>query len=225
MQRLERTIAIDDATAVSSVWLVPENYRPGGDAVVLAHGAGTDMHAPFLSALHESLANRGLLAVKFNFPYREQGRKAPDRTPRLEAAWRAVLEALGRDPLSPGRIFIGGRSMGGRIATHLAAAGAAVDGLVLLGYPLHPAGRPERERSAHLQAIPCPMLFVQGSRDRLCDLDRLRQLIAILEPRARLHVIEEGDHGFAVPKRSGRTAQEVWTEIEAVVAGWIQAPE
>lgn len=225
MQRLERTIAIDDATAVSSVWLVPENYRPGGDAVVLAHGAGTDMHAPFLSALHEALANRGLLAVKFNFPYRELGRKAPDRTPRLEAAWRAVLEALGRDPLSPGRIFIGGRSMGGRIATHLAAAGAAVDGLVLLGYPLHPAGRPERERSAHLQAIPCPMLFVQGSRDRLCDLDRLRQLIAILEPRARLHVIEDGDHGFAVPKRSGRTAQEVWTEIEAVVAGWIQASE
>ncbi len=224
MQRLERTIAIDDATAVSSVWLVPEDYRPGGgDAVVLAHGAGTDMHAPFLSALHEALARRGLLAVKFNFPYREQGRRAPDRAPRLEAAWRAVLEALERDPLSPRRVFIGGRSMGGRIATHLAAAGAAVDGLVLLGYPLHPAGRPERERSAHLQAIPCPMLFVQGSRDRLCGLDRLRLLVAALEPRARLHVIEEGDHGFAVPQRSGRTEQEVWTEIEAVVADWIAA--
>jgi predicted alpha/beta-hydrolase family hydrolase len=223
MQRLERTIAIDAATAVSSVWLVPEDYRPGeGSAVVLAHGAGTDMHAPFLSALHESLAEHGLLAMKFNFPYREQGRRAPDRAPRLEAAWHAVLEALHRDSLSPRRVFIGGRSMGGRIASHLAAADAAVDGLVLLGYPLHPAGRPERERSAHLPAVTCPILFVQGSRDRLCSLARLREIIAPLEPRARLHVIEEGDHGFAVPKRSGRSGREVSAEIESVVADWIK---
>ena len=222
MEILERMIALGPQERVSSRWALPSGYRAGGPAVVLAHGAGNDMHNPFLSAIHLGLAERGFLSLKFNFPYTEQGRKAPDRMPRLEATWRAVLAALRADPrLAPGRLILGGKSMGGRVASHLAAGGEPCDGLVFLGYPLHPAGKPEQLRDAHLHAIACPMLFIQGTRDPLCRLELLLPVLARVGTRARLYRIEGGDHSFRVPKKLGRSEPELWDEILAETAQWM----
>jgi hypothetical protein len=217
-----RKIPIGPDAEVSSVWAAPDDYRPGrDDALILAHGAGNDMHSPFLNHVHERLADRGVLTVKFNFPYKERGGKAPDRTPVLEATWRAVAAAVRADALAPARLFLGGKSMGGRMATHLAAAGEACAGLVLLGYPLHPARKPERLRDEHLPRIACPMLFIEGTRDPLCDLDLLRGILKTLPAPVQLHVIDGGDHSFKPPKRMGRAEPEVWDEIVTVTAEWM----
>ncbi len=222
MRILERTIDLGPHGRVSSLWALPPGVGAGASAVVLAHGAGNDMHSPFLSAIHLGLAERGLLSVKFNFPYAEHGRRVPDRMPRLEAAWHGVLAAVRGDPeLTPGRLFLGGKSMGGRVASHLAAAGADCEGLLFLGYPLHPAGKPERLRDGHLAEIGCPMLFVEGTRDPLCRLELLRPVLARLGARARLHLVEGGDHSFRLPKRLGRGDREVWDEILEATSRWI----
>jgi len=190
--------------------------------VVLAHGAGGDMHSPLLTAVHQALADRGCLSVKFNFPYKERGRSAPDPAPRLERCFRTVLEAV-RAENEPriGRVFIGGKSLGGRMATHLAAQGTEVDGVILLGYPLHPPGKPERARVAHLPAIKAPMLFFAGTRDPLCNLDLLRRTLDTLTAPITLHVVPDGDHSFDVLKRTGRGRDEVWAEIVDVTGRWI----
>jgi len=128
------------------------------------------------------------------------------------------------DPeLAPGRLFLGGKSMGGRVASHLAAAGAECEGLLFLGYPLHPAGKPERLRDGHLADIECPMLFVEGTRDPLCRLELLQPVLARLGNRARLHLIEGGDHSFRLPKRLGRSEREVWDEILEAAIDWMAA--
>jgi predicted alpha/beta-hydrolase family hydrolase len=224
MRIFDRSIALPDETRVTSRWAVPDSY-PGGSlrsALLLAHGAGIDMHNPFLSFVHARVSQRGLLTVKFNFPYKELGRKAPDPMPRLEATWRVVVDALRQDPeLAPNRLFLGGKSMGGRVASHLAAQGLACDGLVFLGYPLHPAGKPERLRAEHLARVACPMLFVQGTRDPLCDLSLLESVLSSLGGRATLRRIEGGDHSFKVLKRQGRAEQAVWAEVVEVVAAWL----
>jgi uncharacterized protein len=189
--------------------------------VVLAPGAGSSRHHASLSGIQTELANAGWTTVTFDFPYREAGRRIPDRQPVLERCWRAVLDAVRTDArLAPPWIAIGGRSMGGRIASHVAAAGAAVSGLVFLGFPLHPAGRPGVERAAHLSSIAVPMLFVQGSRDALADPALLAGVLAGL-PHATLHAIDGADHSFRVPRRGGRTEHTVRDEIVEVVAHWL----
>jgi predicted alpha/beta-hydrolase family hydrolase len=197
---------------------------PGlGVTVVVAHGAGTRFDHPFLVAYANGLAGRGVHAVRFNFPYTERGRGGPDPAPVLEACYRAVLETVRADAtLGGGRIVIGGKSMGGRMASHLAAAGVPVDGLLFLGYPLHPAGQPHKLRAAHLPRITAPMLFLTGTRDALCPLERLRPVLAGL-PRASLHVIDDGDHSFAVRKRSGRDAAAVMDELLDASLAWLRA--
>jgi hypothetical protein len=210
---------------VSAVVALPPGFRGPGrsPAVLLAHGAGNDMTSPFLSAVHAGLAREGFVAVKFNFPYTESRRRAPDPRPVLERCYRTVLEAVARDRrLAPPWIAIGGKSLGGRIASYLAAAGVPVRGLLLLGYPLHPAGKPEQLRATHLPAVGSPMLFVQGTRDTLCDLDLLRPVLARL-PDARLHAIEGGDHSFRTPRREGRPDDDVWHEVVTVAARWLRA--
>jgi predicted alpha/beta-hydrolase family hydrolase len=216
----EHKIEVEPGIEVSSVWAYPDGFSASSSVLILAHGAGSDMRSPLLSFVHEALALRGVATVKFNFPYREAGRKAPDPPPRLMHAWRSVVQRVRADA-QPGALFLGGMSMGGRIASMVAARGEPGAGLVLLGYPLQPAGRPDVLRSEHLARIKCPVLFVQGSRDRLCNLDLLRGVFASMSVSVTLHVIEDGDHSFKVPKRTGKSERQVWDEIVDVVASWL----
>jgi hypothetical protein len=223
--RLERRgIALGAGRSVSAVVALPEERSRRGVTVILAHGAGNDMHAPFLSAIHEGLAERGYVTVKFNFPYKEAGGRAPDRAPVLEDCYRHVVAAVRDDAgLTASRLVIGGKSLGGRIATHLAAAGEPVAGLILLGYPLHPPGNPDRLRVAHLHHIAVPMLFFAGTRDTLCTLDLLQRTLEEIPAATHLHVIDGGDHSFDLPKRMGRSAAEVRQEIIGATADWLEA--
>jgi predicted alpha/beta-hydrolase family hydrolase len=197
-----------DEGEVSGAW-----HRPSGAAraaLVLAHGAGHGMNTRLLIDVGEALAERGVAVLRFNFPYMEAGRRAPDPQPRLEACYRAVADAVAEEFERP---YLGGKSMGGRIASHVVADGFAASGLVFLGYPLHPPGRPERIRDAHLRRIDAPMLFLQGSRDSFAMPDLLHSTVASL-PLARLVEIEGGDHSFKVRGRS--TADVTGELVEAI---------
>ena len=219
-----RRIPLPGGGSVSAVVALPPGFKRAGSApaVILAHGAGADMSSPFMSAVQAGLARAGFVAVKFNFPYTEARRRAPDPRPVLEACYRAVIEAVRSDRrLAPPWIAIGGKSMGGRIASHLAAAAVLVRALVLLGYPLHPAGSRDRLRVEHLPSVAVPTLFVQGTRDPLCDLDLLRPVVARM-PRARLHTVEGGDHSLRLPRRMGRDDADVWDDVAAAVARWLE---
>jgi predicted alpha/beta-hydrolase family hydrolase len=219
----ERQIAIHGGESVTAVVAWPETCIPSETpAVILTHGAGNNMRSPFLSAVHEGLARQGYVAVKFNFPYTEKGRRAPDRPAVLEACYRHVLRAVRNDErIGARRIVIGGKSLGARIASHLAAMGEPVAGLILLGYPLHPPRKTDQLRIAHLDNIHVPMLFFCGTRDALCDLQLLRQALSRLSAPVALHVIEGGDHSFNLPKSMHRSAAEVWTEIVEAGARWL----
>lgn len=191
-------------------------------AVILAHGAGNDMNNPLLVAVDVGLAHAGFLSVLFNFPYKEKGRRAPDRAPVLQACFRSVVEQV-RAEYRPPRLFIGGKSLGGRMASHLAADGLAVDGLLFLGYPLHPPGKLDRLRTAHLSRIAAPMLFFAGTRDPLCNLDLLRSSLASLAGRTTLHVVQDGDHSFNVLRRTGRSVEAVREELVNISISWMQS--
>jgi predicted alpha/beta-hydrolase family hydrolase len=202
---------------------LPPAHRPGAaPALVLAHGAGSDMHHPSLAGLAAAAARGGMVACRFNFPYREAGRRIPDRLPALVACYAAIVARLRADrDVAPPWIAIGGRSLGGRVASHVAAAGTAVRALVFLAFPLHPAGRPTSDRAAHLAALDLPMLFVQGTRDALADWRLFTVTVAGLRS-ATVHAIESGDHSWSVPKRI-RPAGSVAGEIEGVVVSWLRA--
>jgi predicted alpha/beta-hydrolase family hydrolase len=191
-------------------------------ALVLAHGAGAGQTSAFMVRAAAELAARGISVATFDFPYITAKRSAPDRAPVLEAAWREAIEA-GREGLGGVPLFIGGKSMGGRISTHVASQGGAgtIAGLVLLGYPLHPPGQPGKRRDAHLPAIAEPMLFVQGSRDTFGTEDEIRALLPSLQ-HATLHAIAGGDHSFKVP--GGKARQEpVFLGVMDTVAEWMRA--
>src|ERR1700760_2640635 len=181
-----------------------------GVTLILAHGAGADQRSGFMVAFANALAERGVDIVTFNFLYSEHRRRIPDPNWRLETCWRAVIEAERGRMASDDKLAIGGKSMGGRIASQVAADGAGVlAGLVFLGYPLHPPGRPDRLRSAHLQSVKAPMLFVQGSRDAFGTPAELQPIIGRLDPAADLFVVEGGDHSFKIPKSVGVKQQDV----------------
>jgi predicted alpha/beta-hydrolase family hydrolase len=191
-------------------------------ALVLAHGAGAGQKSAFMMRTAAELAARGISTATFDFPYITAGRSVPDRAPVLEAAWRAAIDAA-RAQLEGMPLFIGGKSMGGRISSHVASQGGAgaIAGLVFLGYPLHPPGRPDQRRDAHLPAIAEPMLFVQGSRDPFGTADEIRTLLPSLQ-RATLHEIAGGDHSFKVP--GGKAAQEpAFLGVMEAVAAWIRS--
>lgn len=211
-------IQVPGDTAVSGALHTPK--KNSGVAVALAPGAGTSMENPLLLAVAERLAERGHAVLRFNFAYRERGSKRPDPPQKLIATYRAAADVLRRR--GPGKLVIGGRSMGGRMATLLAAEGYACDGLLLLGYPLHPAGKPEKLRDEHLSKVAAPLLFVQGTRDALCDLRLLRPVIARLGERATLHEVAGADHGFEVRKMDGRTPESVLEEVTVASANWIE---
>jgi len=217
-----RRIKLQGGGAVSAVVGLPQRFRPGRTpAVLIAHGAGAGMSSPFVSLVHTELARAGYVAIKFNFPYTEARRRRPDPRPVLESCYRAVLAAVAADrALLPPWIAIGGKSLGGRIASYLAAAGAPVRGVFFLGYPLHPAAKPDQLRADHLPAVPVRMHFIQGTRDALCDLERLQEVLRGL-PQATLHVVQGGDHSFRLPRRDGKPEQVVWADIVGSVVRWL----
>jgi len=192
----------------------------GATVVVLGHGAGGTRRTPMLVALAESLAGSGRAAVLYNFPYAERRRRSPDPPSVLEATTRAAA-ALALEATGATRIVHGGRSMGGRIASQVVAAGERADGLAFLAYPLHPPGQFEKRREAHLPKVEAPMLFLQGTRDAFAREDLLLALLERLGPRAELHRVAEADHSFGVLKRSGRTPQEVLAELQDTLLGWL----
>ena len=218
-------IRIPDGRDLSAAVHVPHGYRPGATAkLLLGHGAGSDMHDPLLAGICDRLAAAGHLAMRMNFPFKELGKKPPDRAPVLMAALRAGADRLREDARwTGGRLLLGGKSLGGRMASMIAAEGTPCDGLVFLGYPLHPAGRKEAIRDAHFPDIRVPCLFLQGSRDPLCDLRLLRPRLRRIGAPAGLHVVREGDHSFKVPKRTGRTPGQVLEDLAVRIDAFIHA--
>ena len=190
--------------------------------LVLAHGAGAGERHPFMVAVARGLAERGIDVVTFEFPYMQQKRRAPDKAPVLESAFRdAIVEARSR--VTPRHaLFIGGKSMGGRMATHLAAQGYdGLRGVVALGYPLHPPGKADQLRVAHLPSIEVAVLIVQGERDAFGTPDELRPIVKTMHAPVTLHVVGGGDHSLAVPKSSGVAQKEVYATVLDAVAAWI----
>jgi predicted alpha/beta-hydrolase family hydrolase len=187
--------------------------------LVCAHGAGGHRDDRSLVSLSAVLREAGISVVRFNFEYRAQGARRIDPMPRLKARMSAVVAEV-RAQLSSKRLFIGGRSMGARVATLLAAEGFACDGLVLFAYPLHPAGQPEKRRDAHLAQIRVPVLCFNGTRDALCTRELMEKA---LTPSWTMHWLEGADHSFRVPKRSGRTDAEVLEAVRAATAKWVRS--
>ena len=220
IRRTERPVRIDrDAQVTAAVYAAAEPRMDAG--LVLAHGAGAGQASPFMTSFAIALAELGVDTVTFNFLYTEQRRRAPDRKPALEACYAAVIQAVQSELRGP--LFIGGKSMGGRIATHVASDGRAdvARGIVLLGYPLHPPGRPQDRRDAHLPDVRCPMLFVQGSRDTFGTPAELGPVLARLDGQASLHVVEGGDHSFKVANGS-RPQDEVYLEVQRAIVKWLR---
>jgi len=197
----------------------PALASAGGGLFVFAHGAGGHMADRGVLGVTEELRARGLHVVRFNFPYREKGSSHPDTMPRLKECVAAVAEHA-RRVVGPQTLILGGRSMGGRVASMLAADGFPCDGLLLLAYPLHPAGRPEELRDAHLAKIEVPVLCLNGTRDALCRRDLMEGVVGRLTDRWTMHWLEGADHSFRVLKSSGRSDAEVLGEIAETCAAW-----
>ena len=202
--------------------------RTGIDrAVLLAHGAGSDMHGAALVTVADALAAAKIPSLRFNYPYRSAGKKAPDRPKVLDAATReAAAELAKRSRLGPGRLVLGGRSMGGRYCSMV--AGAAEDpvpalGLLMLSYPLHAAGKPERRRVEHFPAISAPVLFVSGTRDSLAGQADLQRASRAINGDVVFHWIDTADHGYRPLKASGRTIDDVLAEVAAIATDWVAA--
>ena len=185
--------------------------------VIYSPGAGSNIHDPFGTYLSKRLADEKIACVRFQFPYMEARKGRPDRPAVLEATWRAVIDAVRG---STTKLCVGGRSMGGRIGSQVAAAGTEVDAISLFAYPLHPPGKPERLRDAHLKGLITPTLFCCGDRDAFGSVDEMKALKNAM-PNAQHHVLTGADHGFSVRKSDGRTREEVWEEATTTLIAWL----
>ena len=192
----------------------------GETVVILGHGAGGNRRNPMLLALAQALAGSGRAVLLYDFPYAAKGLRRPDPPPVLEATTRAAA-SLALEATGARKVVHGGRSMGGRIASQVVAAGGRAEGLAFLGYPLHPPGQFEKRREAHLPGIEAPMLFVQGTRDAFAREDLLLELMARLGARAELVRVQEADHSFGVRKGSGRTPEDVFAEVGKALLAWL----
>jgi len=211
--------------ATTTALVYPADRDPAGAVLILGHGAGAGQRSPWMVQFSHALSTLGIHIVTFNFLYAEHQRRMPDRRPLLDACYRAVIDAVRRHAdLAAQSLFIGGKSMGGRIATHLAAddRDLPVKGLVLLGYPLHPPGRPAERRDAHLAAVGRPMIFVQGSRDTFGTPRELEPVLAAMTPRPALHVVEGGDHSFKATRDQIRQTA-LLDDAQRTIVEWIRA--
>ncbi|HUB44472.1 MAG TPA: alpha/beta family hydrolase [Acetobacteraceae bacterium] len=218
---LALTVSPESGAPVSALLLAPSPPRA---VFVLAHGAGAGMSHPFMTAVAEQLAERGVATLRFQFPYMEHGSWRPDPPAVAQATVRvAVAEAARRLPGLP--LFAGGKSFGGRMTSQAQADAAlpGVKGLVFLGFPLHPAKRPSIDRAKHLANIAIPMLFLQGTRDALAEPDLIARVVTSLGNRATLISIPDADHSFHVPARTGRTDAQVLADMCDAIAGWMAA--
>ncbi|MDQ2937687.1 MAG: alpha/beta fold hydrolase [Acidobacteriota bacterium] len=244
------TVPINERDTVSALLYAAPSKQRSSMTVILGHGAGANQLSPFMRLFANGLAQRGFDTITFNFLYMEQGRRVPDPKERLESCYRAVIQtAQQHTKLKGNRIVIGGKSMGGRIASQVAAAESSLEcadlsahsnaatigiaahaartghnriaALVLLGYPLHPPGKPEKMRDQHLKDVRAPMLFIQGSRDAFGTPEELRAVIKNHKLPAKLHIIEGGDHSFKVSKSSSVPQQRIYEDIMDETSRWL----
>ena len=221
----EIRVALAGGERTTALFYAADEPRIGA-ALILGHGAGAGQQSPFMTSFAGALAARGADVMTFNFLYTEQKRRLPDRAPALESCYRAVITtARDRVGSARGALFVGGKSMGGRIATQVAAADGDLPlaGLVLLGYPLHPPGRLDRLRDAHLPRVSRPMLFVQGTRDAFGTPDELAPILARVMPPPTMHAVAGGDHSFKVSGRDTGKQTAVYEEIQDAITRWMSA--
>lgn len=213
------SLRIDDVTTVSALWDKP---RGATAALVLAHGAGAGMTHKHMEATSDGLVARGIAVFRYNFAYMDRGSKRPDNPPVAHAAVRAAV-AHAKKLAGDLPLFAGGRSFGARMTSQAQAVDPlpAIKGLVYFAWPLHPAGKPGTDRAEHLAAVKLPMLFLQGSADELAETKLLKPVVASLGKRAKLHLVDQADHSFHVPAKSGRKDTEVLDEILDVAASWM----
>ena len=215
------TIAIDNTRQVSGLLQVPRDARA---CYVLAHGAGAGMSHPFMARVASGLAERSIATLRYQFPYMERGSKRPDAPSTAHATVRAAVTEASH--LTPGlNLVAGGKSFGGRMTSQAQAASPLqrVRGIAFLGFPLHPAGRPSTERGTHLFDVDVPMLFLQGTRDSLADMQLVEALTKQIGSRATLRLFQNADHSFHVPASTGRKDEDVMMELLDVLAKWIEA--
>lgn len=213
------TIELKKGESISGLWQQPPSARA---CLVLAHGAGAGMTHRWMQAVADGLAERRIATLRYQFPYMERGAKRVDPPKVAHAAVRAAV-ALARARCGGTPLFAGGKSFGGRMTSQAQALESLVGvrGLIFFGFPLHPAGNPSDERAAHLASIAIPMLFLQGTRDALAELDLLRPVIAKLDRRATLNLFADADHSFHVPAKTGRKDGEVLGEMLDIAADWM----
>ena len=223
------TVQVNDKESVTALLYQAAKKNRAEVTVVLGHGAGASQTSGFMRMFAKGLAERGLDVMTFNFVYMEQGRSVPDQKHKLESCFRKVIEAaLKHKKLKNSRVVLGGKSMGGRIASQVMAGedreafANDVAGLVFLGYPLHPPGNPAKLRVEHLEHIKKPMLFVQGTRDALGSPDEIKPHIKNLRPAAKIHEIEGGDHSFKAPKKFGLAQDQIFETAMDEIDRWVR---
>ncbi len=210
--------------AVSAVLGIPRWWPTGARvAVVFAHGANADMEDSAIQALHRELTERRYLSLRFNFPFAEAGKRRPDSMPMLRRTLRNAIALLARDPTAaPAHLFLVGKGLGAQIAADLSISRVRADGLILMAYPLHPGSKPEEIQADQIYRVVAPLLFVQGTRDRYCDIETLRRTLTRVGAPTRLQVVDNADQNFKVLKKSGRTAEQVNQQILSASDAWIE---
>lgn len=209
---------------VSAILSGPDQLRDSNKTgVIIAHGAANDMNSSLIVAVADGLAAAGYTALRFNFPYKEKGKKSPDTEPTLIRTWQgAVTHLLNNERFPVDRVVAAGKSMGGRIASQMVAADQmAVEALIFLGYPLHAPGRTAKLRDSHLYEIKKPMLFFAGTKDPLCNIEKLREVLHRLPGQYDLEIVEGGDHSFKLPKSSSRSADSVHRQVVDKCLQWL----
>ncbi len=225
MDSIRLTIPVPKDESVSGILTMPADKKKIYNAgIITAHGAGNDMENDLLAAFADGMAQAGYPVLRFNFPYKEKGLKAPDKPGKLEDTWTAACRYFKEDaPIKVKHLIAAGKSMGGRIASQIAAVGKLpAEGLIFLGYPLHPASDRSKVRDAHLYHVEIPTLFFAGTRDTLCDLTILQSVLDKLPADWELEVIEGGDHSFHVPKSMGISESDIFHRIVTRTKQWME---